>query len=78
MPRFDPTINMGHVLIAVGMLGSVAVAYADTRSAIEAHASEIAANKEAIRESKDFQNRVMEMLIGIREDVAALKTAGGR
>jgi hypothetical protein len=71
--RFDPIINLGHVLTIAALIGSVSIAYTNIVRSIDNHELRI----EEIEKSSDrdamVQQQILNTLTTIREDIATLK-----
>lgn len=76
-PRFDMTINLGHVLIVVGMAVSVFLAYTDLVRSIDNHELRIQAMEDQRDENEIVQRQILDTLTTIREDIASLKAQMG-
>jgi hypothetical protein len=80
MPRmkFDPTINLGHIFTIIALVGSVLLAYTNIVRAIDNH--EVRIGTIEARQGRDavVQERILDTLTTIREDIATLKAQGHR
>ena len=71
--KFDPTLNLGHLLTTASLIGTVVFAYSDLKSTDEQHATRIVAVERQIDMSAGAQRQILETLATIREDIATLK-----
>lgn len=71
--RFDGTINLGHVLTILAIIGSVFVAYMNILRTVDSHELRITAVEKQVSSSTLFQRQVLATLTTIREDIATLK-----
>lgn len=71
--RFDGTINAGHVLTILSIVGSVFVAYMNLVRTMDEHELRITSVEKQIEGADAFQRRVLDTLTIIREDIATLK-----
>lgn len=69
-PRFDPTINLGHILTFIGFLatGFGAYSHVDKRLSVVEVKAEIQAQK-----SSEYEARIKESLAEIKSDVKDVK-----
>lgn len=69
-PRFDPTVNLGHILTFIGFMATGFAAYSqvDKRLSVVEVKSEIQAQK-----SVEFEGRIKESLQEIKVDVKDMK-----
>lgn len=71
--RFDPIVNLGHVLTIAALLGSVFIAYMNIVRTVDSHELRIEAVEKQVSNSTAFQRQVLDTLTNIREDIATLK-----
>lgn len=71
--RFDPTINLGHVLQVVAVVGGLLLAYVNIVRAVDDHEGRLKAVEKQIDGSDLFQRQLLDTLTTIREDIATLK-----
>ena len=71
--KFDPTINLGHVLQVVAITGGLFIAYMNIIRAVDDHEIRLKAVEKQAEGTTVFQNQVLETLTKIREDIATLK-----
>lgn len=69
-PRFDPTVNLGHILTFIGFMatGFAAYSHVDKRLSVVEVKSELQAQK-----SVEFEGRIKESLQEIKTDVKDMK-----
>lgn len=72
-PRFDMTLNLGHVLTVLSIIGSVFVAYMNIVRTVDNHELRIEAVEKQLDTTTAFQSQVLSTLSTIREDIATLK-----
>lgn len=72
-PRFDMTINLGHVLIVVGMMSSVFLAYTSVQVRLQDHETRLTTVERDGARDAEFQRQILQTLTTIREDIATLK-----
>lgn len=72
-PRFDPTINLGHILTIMALLGSVFIAYVNIVRSVDNHELRIAAMEKKSDRDLIIQQQILDALSTIREDIATLK-----
>jgi len=81
MPRFDATINLGHVLTIAALLGTLAIAYATYKVTISALESRLAYletyrinNMEAqIKLQQGYNTEMSNAIYIIKQDVAVIR-----
>ncbi|PSJ55748.1 hypothetical protein [Pseudaminobacter soli (ex Li et al. 2025)] len=71
--KFDPTINLGHVLTILALVGSVFVAYSRLVITIENHEMRISVVEKGADRDAQVQQQILNTLTTIREDIATLK-----
>ncbi len=71
--KFDPTINLGHVLQVVAVVGGLLLAYVNIVRAVDDHEGRLKTVEKQIDGSDLFQRQVLDTLTTIREDIATLK-----
>lgn len=68
--HFDPTINLGHMLTLVSMLGAGAVAFSNLQSRLAVHDEQLRGIERAAVVDKAH---LTEVLNGLRDDVKEVK-----
>ncbi len=71
--KFDPTINLGHVLQVVAVVGGLLLAYVNIVRAVDDHEGRLKTVEKQIDGSDLFRRQVLDTLTTIREDIATLK-----
>lgn len=71
--KFDPTINLGHVMQLAVIIGSIVWAYFGIVRDVDRHETRILAIEKQTEGSALFQKQVLDTLTNIREDIATLK-----
>lgn len=71
--KFDPTINLGHVLQVVAIVGGLLLANVNIVRAVDDHEGRLKTVEKQIDGSNLFQRQVLDTLATIREDIATLK-----
>lgn len=71
--RFDGTINAGHVLTILSIVGSVFVAYMNIVRTMDEHELRLTTVEKQVDSSEAFQRQLLATLSLIREDIATLK-----
>lgn len=81
-PHFDPTVNLGHVITTLALIGSVFFAYTDIVRRIDNHEYRITSNERLIERSlterRTFEQQILNSLTLLREDIATLKADNSR
>jgi hypothetical protein len=72
-PHFDFSLNLGHVLTILSIVGSVFVAYSTLVREVDNHELRIKTIEKQIDTTSTFQSQVLSTLGTIREDIATLK-----
>jgi hypothetical protein len=72
-PHFDFSLNLGHVLTIISIVGSVFVAYMTIVREVDNHELRIKTIEKQIDSTSTFQSQVLSTLGTIREDIATLK-----
>ena len=72
-PRFDFSLNLGHILTILSIVGSVFVAYMTVVREVDNHELRITTIEKQVDTSTSFQRQVLDKLSNIREDIATLK-----
>ena len=74
--RWDPTINLGHILTFFGFVATGAVAYSDLKQAHAVHETRINAIEQgALSEKVRLQQELREMRADIKDDIKDLRRA---
>jgi hypothetical protein len=76
-PHFDPTLNLGHLLTIIALLGSVAGAYYSLQGAVQLDEQRITTLEKQASSSISFQSAVLDKLTSIQVDIGVLKTKVG-
>ena len=76
-PRFDSTINLGHVMIVVTMLGSVIYAYYSLQGSVQLADQRITTLEKEQADTITFQSAVLDKLTTIQVDIGVLKAKNG-
>lgn len=71
--KFDPTINLGHILTAGTFLVAVFAAYTSLRETDVEHQTRIEAIEKGDDRDLILQRQILDSLTTIREDIAGLK-----
>lgn len=71
--RFDGTVNAGHILTILSIVGSVFVAYMNIVRTVDEHELRLATVEKQVDTSEAFQRQLLTTLTAIREDIATLK-----
>ncbi|MGB3899416.1 MAG: hypothetical protein WA973_12755 [Mesorhizobium sp.] len=71
--RFDGTINAGHVLTILSIVGSVFIAYMNIVRTMDEHELRLTTVEKQVDNSEAFQRQLLATLGLIREDIATLK-----
>lgn len=71
--RFDASINFGHILTILSIIGSVFVAYMNIVRTVDEHELRIATVEKQVDTTEAFQRQLLSTLTQIREDIATLK-----
>ncbi len=74
MPKFEPTINLGHLAIIVAWLGSVFTAYTNVIRTMDTHELRIEVLERNTNRAVDMQQKFLETLGLIQQDMAVVKT----
>ena len=72
-PKYDPSINLGHILTILALTGSVFLAYTGVQVRLEEHEGRITTIERDIGRDAAVQQQILQTLTTIREDIAALK-----
>lgn len=75
--KYDPTINLGHILTIGALVGSVFLAYTNLARSLENHEVRIETIEKDETQDDFVQRQILETLTTIREDLAALKARSG-
>jgi hypothetical protein len=76
-PKFDPTINLGHVLTIVALLGSVTIGYFNIRNDVALADQRISSLEKGQTAADSFQSTVLSQLSDIKVDIGVLKARDG-
>jgi len=76
--KFDPTVNLGHLLTIAAFVGSVAVAYTSILRSVDNHEIRIEAMERTRDRDAIIQQQILNTLTTIREDIASLKATQSR
>lgn len=71
--KFDPTINLGHIMTIFALVGSIFLAYSRLVITIENHEMRIAVVEKGADRDAVLQQQILNTLTTIREDIATLK-----
>jgi len=71
--RFDASINFGHILTILSIVGSVFVAYMNIVRTVDSHELRLATVEKQVDNTEAFQRQLLSTLSAIREDIATLK-----
>ncbi len=71
--RFDASINFGHILTILSIVGSVFVAYMNIVRTVDGHELRLVTVEKQLDNSEAFQRQLLTTLTAIREDIATLK-----
>ena len=71
--RFDASINFGHILTIISIVGSVFVAYMNIVRTVDGHELRLVILEKQFDNSEEFQRQLLSTLTEIREDIATLK-----
>lgn len=72
-PRFEPTINWGHVLILCGFVATSFFYVGDIRETLTKHDQRLLQLERQAEDGALINRRVLEMLSEIKADIAVLK-----
>ena len=71
--KFDPTVNLGHILTAAAMILSVFIAYTQIQVTLRDHETRITAVERNVDRQITVNQSILATLGTIREDIATLK-----
>jgi hypothetical protein len=73
-PRFDGTINLGHLLILGGFLASAAIAFSSVQSDITNHDWRLKNIESIVRDQSQTNNQLKDAMSEISRDIAVIRT----
>lgn len=78
MPKFDPTINIGHILIVLTFAVSVLFAYTDLLRTTDAHNLRIEKVEEQVSSNTNAGASILSALSDMKSDLAVIKDRSDR
>ncbi len=73
-PRFDGTINLGHIIMLVGFMASAAIAYTSVKSDITNHDWRLKSIEAAVKDQSLTNGQLRDTMGEISRDIAVIKT----
>lgn len=78
LPKLDPTINVGHILIIMSVAASVLFAYTDLRAVDAAHNTRLLAVEKTASNNSADNKVLLNTLSDIKSDLAVIKDRSDR
>lgn len=74
MPKFDPTINVGHLAIIVVWIIGIIMAYSSILRTTDEHGIRIRSLEVQVDRSSNMQQDYLRTLSNIQQDIAVIKS----
>lgn len=72
-PKIDPTVNIGHILIMLGMIFSAMGAYISIQQDLTEHQQRLMVLERQVSIYRNESREMLQTLSGIRTDIAVIK-----